>query len=220
MLLAGRVDLDAVLVNLALRRPVFHSEADLQQEFAWEARLLDPSLLIRLETRPAPRMRLDLLLTAADRSQQTAIELKYLTRRWAGEVDGEHFELKEQGAQDIGTYDVVKDIFRIERFVAGMPGSNGAVVCLSNDPSYWNAPTHGRETNAHAFRIHEGTVLDGTRAWGPLTGAGSSRGREEPLSLNGTYRMSWAEYSSRPEPRGRFRRLAIAVDPPVVDHRP
>ncbi len=211
MLLAGSVPLDAVLARLAALRPVFHSEADFQQAFAWEVRMHDPTVRVRLETRPAPAMRLDLLLTGHDGQQRSAIELKYLTRRWTGELAGERFELKDQGAQDVRAYDVVKDIARVEEFVASMPGSNGAVVCVGNDPSYWNAPTHGRATNAAAFRIHEGTVLRGTRAWGPLTGAGTSRGREESLALSGTYRLAWSDYSTLPGPRGVFRTLVVEV---------
>ncbi len=212
MLLANRVALDDVLARLAAVRPVFHSEADFQQAFAWEARLLDPSLRIRLETRPAPGVRLDLLLTDASGSEWSAVELKYLTRLWHGDVAGERFQLKNQGAQDIRAYDVVKDIVRVEGFVASRPGGNGAVVCLANDSSYWRAPTHGRETNAHAFRIHEGTVLEGSRAWGPLTGAGSSKGREEPLALRGRQEMRWRRYSLLPGPGGEFKTLVVPID--------
>jgi hypothetical protein len=42
MLSAGRVSTDDVLARLASLRPVFHSEADFQQAFAWEIRSLDP----------------------------------------------------------------------------------------------------------------------------------------------------------------------------------
>jgi hypothetical protein len=214
VLLVGRVPLDDVLARLAALRPVFHSEADLQQAFAWEARVLDPSLRVRLETRPEPDVRLDLLLTAED-GRQTAVELKYLVRLWHGEVAGERFELKNQGAQDIRAYDVVKDIVRVERFVAGRPGMNGAVLCLANDSSYWRAPRHGRETNAHAFRLHEGTALQGSRAWGPLTGPGSSKGRKEPLILRGRYGMQWMPYSNLPGAGGEFRSLVVPIDPLV-----
>ena len=126
-------------------------------------------------------------------------------------IPGEQFELRDQGAQDIRAYDVVKDVVRVEKFVAAMQGSNGAVVCVANDPSYWNAPTHGRPTNAEAFRLHEGTVLHGARTWGPLTGGGSSRGREETLALVGSYQMAWSDYSTLPGPRGVFRTLVIEV---------
>ncbi len=211
MLLAGSIPLDAVLARLALQRPIFHSEADFQQAFAWEVRSVQPSVRVRLETRPAPNIRLDLLVTSEDGAQRSAIELKYLTRLWLGEVAGERFELKDQGAQDIRAYDVVKDIVRVERFVAETAGANGAVVCLSNDAQYWNAPTHGRETNAGAFRIHDGTVLRGARAWGPRTGPGSSKGREEQLMLAGVHRLTWRAYSALSGPRGSFRSLIIPV---------
>jgi hypothetical protein len=132
-------------------RPVFHSEADFQHALAWAIHLYDPSVRIRLETRPEPGMRLDLLVSRPDSGEHWALELKYLTAAWAGEVDGEHFELLSQGAQDIRAYDVVKDIQRVERFAARQPGLGGAVLVLTNDPGYWLRPTHGRATNAQAF---------------------------------------------------------------------
>ncbi|MGI9155461.1 MAG: hypothetical protein ACR2FG_02305 [Marmoricola sp.] len=156
---------------------------------------------------------MDLLLTSEGGTVQTAIELKYLVRLWHGDVGGERFELKNQGAQDIRAYDVVKDIVRIEQFVGERPGGNGAVVCLTNESSYWRAPGHGRQTNAHAFRLHDGTVLVGERAWGPLTGAGSSRGREGPLVLRGQHPVAWRTYSSLPGPGGEFRSLVVEVNP-------
>lgn len=211
MLLAKSVSLGAVLARLSGLRPVFHSEADFHQAFAWEVRSQDPTVRVRLETRPAPGIRLDLLLTSANGLHRSAVELKYLTRLWAGEHAGERFELKDQGAQDIRAYDVVKDIVRVETFVGAMPGSNGAMVCIVNDPSYWNAAGHGRVTNAEAFRLHEGTVLHGMRAWGPRTGVGTTRGREEPLVLAGMYTTAWADYSVLPGPRGLFRALVVEV---------
>ncbi len=213
MLLAGSVPLADVMARLAAARPMFHSEADFQHAFAWQLRELAPDMRVRLETRPAPGVRLDLLVTSADGLAQTAVELKYLTRLWHGEVAGERFELKDQGAQDMRAYDVVKDIARVERFVAARSGGNGVVICLSNDPSHWNAPSHGRATNADQFRVHEGTRLEGARAWGPLTGAGSSKGREEPLGLVGSYDMRWQDYSALPGPRGTFRQLVVQTAP-------
>lgn len=210
MLLAGRLPLDGLLARLAQERPVFHSEADFQHAFAWHAQVLAPDLAVRLETRPAPGVHLDLLLTGPD-GRESAVELKYLTRAWTGQAGRERFELKNQGAHDIRAYDAVKDIARVEAFTATRPGSDGAVLCLSNDASYWNAPNHGRATNAGAFRLHEGLTLAGTRAWGPQTGPGTSRGREAPLHLRGTYRLHWQEFSALPGAAGAFRALVVEV---------
>lgn len=194
-MLAGSVDLDDVLARLATNRLVFHSEADFQHAFAWQIHLADPALRVRLETQPAPGLRLDLLVSTGDGRSNSAIELKYLTRTWVGEVAGERFALKNHGAQDIRCYDVVKDVQRVESLVAARPGWNGAVVCLTNDPSYWRVPGHGRATNADAFRLHEGSDLSGTRSWGPLTGAGTSKGRETAISLAFRHVVRWRDFS-------------------------
>lgn len=210
-MLAGSLSLESLLDRLAQVRPVFHSEADFQLAFAWEARWLKPSLQVRLETRPEPNIRLDVLLTGED-GIQTAIELKYLVRSWHGQCNGELYDLKNQGARDIRSYDVVKDIVRVERFVTPRPGANGALVCMTNDPGYWHPPANKYATNAEAFRIHEGAVLSGVREWGPLTGAGSSKGREAPLELAGEYHLTWHDYSHLPGHGGEFRTLVVPVE--------
>ena len=79
-------------------RPIFHSEADFQHGLAWAIHESDPSLRVRLETRPAPGMRLDLLISSVEPQRYLALELKYLTDAWAGDVDGERYRLVSQGA--------------------------------------------------------------------------------------------------------------------------
>jgi hypothetical protein len=75
------------LGTLHQSRPVFHSEADFQQALAWAIHMSDPSARVRLETRPAPGMRLDLLIWRPYLSRYLALELKYLTATaWSGEV--------------------------------------------------------------------------------------------------------------------------------------
>jgi hypothetical protein len=214
MLIAGSVDLDDVLTWLAGTRPVFHSEADFQLAFAWLVQQHDPQLRVRLETRPAPGVHLDLEFARPDLDRGTAIELKYLTRLWTGFVDGELFDLKNHGAQDIRAYDVVKDIVRVEKFVAGRPNWGGAVIALTNDPSYWQPGASLKITNAAAFRLGQDTVLSGVREWGPNTGAGTKRGRAESLALAGTYTLGWRDYSSLPGAgAGRQLRALIVTIP-------
>ena len=184
----------AVLASLARRRPVFHSEADLQFAFAWEAKSLNPGLEVQL-IHPEPGVRLDLELIEPKSQHGLAVELKYMsTPLWAGTHGGETFALKDHGASDLRAYDVVKDVERVERFVTDRPGWAGLVIAMTNASAYWRAPTPGRATNADAFRIFEGAVLAGERRWGPNPG-GTSRGRETPLTLHGTYELRWARSS-------------------------
>lgn len=204
-------DVGLWLGELRRSRRVFHSEADFQHALALAIAASDPGARVRLESRPLPGMRLDLLASGPGLSGYLAVELKYLTAAWTGEDGGEQFKLLSQGAQDIRAYDVVKDVQRVEQLVGMHPGWRGLVLVLANDPAYWSRPAHGRATNADAFRIYEGQALSGRRAWGPLTGAGTMKDRTSPVDLHGSYVCHWAEYSSLPGSRGTFRMLALDV---------
>lgn len=213
-MIAGSINFEVLVGNLAKVRPVFHSEADLQQALAWQAHLLDPRVEVRLETRPDPLVReqLDLLLSRLDLGRSTAIEIKYWKKRWSGTVNGEAFDLPNQGAHDIRRYDFVKDIARVERFVVTSPGWDGLVLLWTNDDLDWRAPTHFRATGADAFRVHEGATLTGERTWGPQAGPGTRRGREKPLSLVGSYKLGWRDFSKfSPAPGGQIRLLAVEI---------
>lgn len=205
-------DVGLWLGELRRSRRVFHSEADFQHALALAIAASDPGARVRLESRPLPGMRLDLLVSGPALGGYLAVELKYLTAAWTGEDGGERFKLLGQGAQDIRAYDVVKDVQRVEQLVGVHPRWRGMVLVLANDPAYWSRPAHGRATNADAFRIYEGQALSGRRAWGPLTGAGTMKDRASLIDLRGSYVCHWADYSSLPGPRGTFRLLALTVN--------
>jgi hypothetical protein len=107
-----------------------------------------------------------------------AVELKHLTAAWTGQVGGERFSLLNQGAQGIRAYDCVKDGERVEQFVASNSGATGLVLALTNDAAYWRSVSHGRATNADAFRLREGSTLTGVRQWGPNRTRDHARARE------------------------------------------
>jgi hypothetical protein len=213
MKIAGAVDLEETLRRLARLRPVFHSEADFQLALAWQFQQDDSAMGVRLETRPAAGVHLDLALSRPDLGRSTALELKYLTRAWSGEANGEHYALKNHGAQDIRGYDVVKDIARVERFISRREGANGAVVVLANDAAYWRPPKTIDPANAAAFRLGEGVVLSGRRSWGPNVG-GTIKGREKPIDLLGRYELHWTDYAVLPGEGSAvaMRQLVIPVE--------
>lgn len=210
------LDLPEVLRALAVRRPVFHSEADLQQELAWQVHLARRNVEVRLEvrvpqpSRPGHRERVDVLLRGP--AGPVALEVKYLTNAVTALHDGELFDLPRQGAQDVAGYDVVKDIYRVEHFIRTGFAAAGAVLVLSNDRSYWTDPGHGRVTGAAAFRLYDGTMLTGERSWGSQSGPGTRKGREPAIALMGNHHLRWHDFSELPDaPNGRFRFLFIAV---------
>lgn len=94
-----------------------------------------------------------------------AIELKYFTRKLDVEVGGEAFSLTDNSAQDIGRYDVLKDVQRLGKAVNEEFVDEGYTVFLTNDQNYWSASTQAQATLFEAFRLTEGRVLTGELAW-------------------------------------------------------
>jgi hypothetical protein len=203
------VKIDDLMQSLAVRRPIFHSEADFQHEFAWQARVASPDLRVRLE-RPFPGRASGAIDIIFERSgAEHAIELKYLTRLYEGDCGGENFKLKNQGAQDVRSYDVCKDISRIEAFCSA-PGRIGSVVVLTNEPYYWKARLKVG-TCAEAFDISGTGELAGELAWAEHTGAGTKKNREEPIMLTHRHSPEWKDYSEVSGKNGRFRYFTLSV---------
>lgn len=207
------MNLHHVLAELATKRPVFHNEADFQHALAWEIREQYPEAKIRLETKvhgADTKVYLDILVQNED--QRYAIELKYKTRTLTYMAGDEEIRINNQGAQDTGRYDVLKDIQRLEQMVAADVVDKGYLIFLTNDASYYSDPGIEKYTVDRDFRIHEGRLVSGTLAWAEQTGAGTMKGREEPIRLEGEYRLRWARYSQIGEsPSGEFRYLCLPV---------
>lgn len=204
------IDPSAVLESLEGRRRVFHSEADLQFEFAHEVKALYPEAHIRLEVPLSPREYADILVIGPENSA-VVIELKYLTRQWSGPVAGEQFMLKNHSALDLRRYDVMKDIRRVEQFTANRPGWSGYVVTLTNDAGYWTPPRAELVSNDSEFRIHDGVVINpGPRGWASKTA--STRKRESAIDIGGTYALRWADYTTLDASvAGAFRYLIVPI---------
>jgi len=178
-----------------MRRPMFHSEGDFQHALAWLLHCRLPSAEIRLEVPVKPlagASHVDLL--AVHEGVPHAIELKYKTRGLTCVVQGETFNLKGQAAQDIGRYDFLKDVSRLEKVLSTCPGWLGFAILLTNDSGYWKQPRSPTTVDA-AFRLHEGKPVSGVLAWSPRASAGTTQSREQPLALIGRYIASWSDYS-------------------------
>lgn len=208
------MDISAVMVDLARRRPLFHSERDLQHALAWSIQQRYPRAELRLEPRPRRGIHLDLLVHLAQR--RIAIEVKYLVAAFAGALSGERFDLPNQGAHDIARHDVLKDLVRLERLVADGYADDGLGLTLTNDPAYWRPGTRSTTIDA-AFRIHEGRTLNGALTWSPTAGAGTTHKRDEPLILGDSYTCAWKHFANVTADGGRvveLRYLALPVRQP------
>ena len=190
------IDFNLLLATLANKRPVFHSEADFQHALAWELQLLYPNVNIRLEYRPPWLDRRNYMdIWVIDEDTATAIELKYKTRSVDISIGGEQFALQNQAAQDLGRYDFVKDIERLERVVAARRQVAGYAIILTNDATYWSHPRKS-DTVDSDFRIQEGRTLSDLLDWGPGASEGTRRSRTDSIQLANSYQLDWRDYSN------------------------
>lgn len=198
------------MAQLVKERPVFHSEADFQFAFAQSVQKLDPGIECRLEvpiskTTSTATEYLDLLCKGP--AGETPIEFKYFTRRWSGDLGGEHFQLRNHAAADLLRLHFVHDVVRLERFGFKEPG---IAILLTNEPGLWTEST--RRTRDHDFRLHDGRDLGGRLLW---AGGAYSRNTRE---LWGSYQLVWHDYERLDDSRGgRFRYLALEVGPVNVN---
>lgn len=194
-------------------------QANFQHAFAWQLRLLRADAVIRLELRPDPALReaVDMRFTIG--GTRVAVEFKYLVRAFEVTVDGEYFRLRDQAAQPLSRYDVVKDIERLERFCASGWADVGYAVVLSNDPQVWSAGRPG--SIDEAFRMQDGATLTGSLGWASHAGPGTTRGRERTIVLRGRYPIVWQPYPALdPICAGQFRFVTVQVEPgPTDGHR-
>lgn len=216
-----KIDIPCLLVQLARRRPIFHSEADFQHELAWQIRRCHPCVDIRLEVpfdidgsndsgKGRTRGALDILIR--HRRRKMALELKYMCAPLSHEIDGESFELKNQGAHDIRCYDVWKDVMRMERFVKDHKNASAAVIALTNDSKYWNGPKKSDAYYAQ-FSLKDKRNVSGTLNWDGRASDGTKKGREESINLENNYEIRWKYYSDigNGKKRGKFRYLYLRV---------
>lgn len=205
-------DLAATLAALSRERPVFHSEADFQHAFAWHVHTEHPDARVRLEYRPLLHEPLNLDLWIGLPDGPIAVELKYLKRRLEIDVDGEHYSLANQAAQNYRRYAFAADIVRLERITTQRPGVTGYAVLLTNDSTHWTAPRRGDTADA-AFRIYEGATLTGTLQWASGTATSTKAALAEVLTLRGSHSITWHEYSSLPGGDGftRFRYTSVGI---------
>ncbi len=196
--------------GLSSLRPIFNMEADFQFALGWEIQKKFPDWSVRFEHKPTnlnDRIFVDLWIKG---DQTYAIELKYKTRKLDVNVKGESFNLLDQSAQDIGRYDFLKDVERLENIVSAHDNVKGYAIILTNDSSYWKSPTF--ETIDAKFRIHDGRVVNGELTWDAKATAGTTLTRTKPIKITGTYKLSWKDYSQVSSTSyGKFRYLLLEI---------
>ena len=211
-------DLDIILMELAVQRPVFQNEMDFQFSFAWQIKMKFPNWNIRFEKNLTDskdeKRRIDLWIEGEN---MYAIELKYPTNELFHEVNNEIFKLRNQSAVDYSRYAFLKDIQRMEEVVGNNTDVKGYAILITNDMSIELPPTKD-DVADFQFRIHEGRVINNeVLDWIRKEGGQSFGDMENPIKLRGTYKFNWKDYSelknknNLPVTNGKFRYLFVEI---------
>jgi hypothetical protein len=162
----NKATLTNYLLELSQSRPIFHSEADFQHELACLLNRHEHS--VRLE-KPFTisgnhipngylRTELDIEIDGT-----CALELKYKTHALKCLVQNEAFELKNQGAQNLGRFDLLDDARKVH-WLKTAPSNKiakGFTIFLTNDDKYWRDNAQG--TMSEEFSLeHERTLRPGS----------------------------------------------------------
>lgn len=207
------MDLYRIMENLSTIRPIFHSEADFQHALAWQIHHDSQDCSMRLEFKPSNvNNRLYIDIWATQQTSNLAIELKYKTRGLTTKCQGEDFNLLDQSAQDIGRYDFIKDVSRLEQVVLAT-GATAYAIFLTNDSAYWKLPINENTVDA-CFRIHQGKNLSGICSWDKRASKGTTNQREQEIKIYGKYLCNWQDYSIVDgSSYNKFRYLLLRIQP-------
>ena len=203
----------AAIEALKIKQKIFHSEADFQFSLAWELQKILPDAKVRLEYCPPFAQEMHIDIYVIDNEGTHPIELKYKSKPIETVINNEYFKLKNHGAQDIGRYDYLYDISRVERMKTLDKDFNGGyAIILTNEPAYWKSPLTNKTVDS-AFRIHEGRVIRGSLSWSENVGTGTSKGRTNSIDIDGEYLLHWDQYSQiETAPNGVFKICIVSID--------
>lgn len=141
----------------------------------------------------------DLVVVDNDLKEYVSIELKYKTKQ----RDSDDRLLKNQGAQDLGVYDYLKDLSRIEKLKENSlkqfefyekykdyKFDKGYAIILTNDKTYYEG---GKEEKyAMYFSIKHNAKKAGEMDWNRNLGkCVKGTDRDYPIFLSGNYDCIW-----------------------------
>ncbi len=202
-------DIDTTLQSLSQIRPIFHNEADFQFAFAWEIQKQYSDYNIRLEYK-VPTFGNRYTDIWINGKNPIAIELKYKPVSMNLQHNKETFELKNQGAEDLGRYDFLKDVQRLEEIIMKYPETSAYAIMITNDSLYWRNPSK-LDSIDKDFKIHQGRNIHGTLSWSPKVGKGTTENKD-PIQIHGKYCMNWQSYSDIDQEYEKFRMLCLQIN--------
>ena len=207
------------LISNLLRNKLYRSEAQLQFDIAWQIKedllnltdwqvLLEPLSATINGGKNVKRLYTDIIVYNEKTKEFIPIELKYKTK----EIKGTNL-LKNHGAQDLGSYDFLWDVKRIEMLktqTSVTPSGNccnreceleffikGFAIMITNDKSY--SRQHNNSCAKDFYFIQEKTFYAGTAVdWDRTNPSAFYKGtlRDAAITFSGGYRCDWTTATS------------------------
>lgn len=194
-----RSELCATIDRLAVKRPVFHSEADFQHEMALQLASIGYEVRLEMRVNVADDY-IYIDLTANREGQRVAIELKYI--KITGPLNpvigvdryGELFEIFSNWGPNLSRYDTWSDYSRISCLV-NQPNpiiSKGYAILLTNVADAWNEPGNIMARN---FPLHDGTEVHNSMDW-----VWNNHTEDQKSASVGSTRVAGIRLCSTPKP--------------------
>lgn len=207
-------NVEQILKDFGKNSRLFLSEAQFQFELALEIKNRFNNLIVHLEY-PSEKIKAngryiyyDLVVEDKTTKEFYIIELKYKTKKANIVYKGTLMILKNQSAQDLGRFDYLQDVSRVEDWLNNNPTKHfagGCAILLTNDSAYWTKS--GKNCIYKNFSLKDcATILAGGKNW-EKNPKSSSVGinRINGLSLRNNYDIQWQKYS------GDFQYLLLEI---------
>lgn len=199
-------ELENSLNKLLKSGNTYSCEAQFQFDLAWELRYLlnekernDVHIFLEYPSakKDSKGKRLYYDIVIEKNNSACVIELKYKTKKLNVEFNGHTVELTNQAAQDLGRYDYLKDVSRIENFnsLNDETLKCGYTIFLTNDNAYWDKG--GENCIYKDFALNDGRVIPANKKlqWAEGTKKTTvGENRLDAITLKGTYQVKWQPY--------------------------
>lgn len=209
------LNLNEIIKEMSSKHKVFQSEAQFQFDLAWEIKLKYPKYDICLEMvtyfskndQKMKRFYTDIVVIDAD-GNYCAIELKYKTRNACfEELD---VQLLNHGATELGRFDFLYDIFRIEnikykdekKYVYNSKLKHfvkGFAILLTNESRYWNTTKVGNSALYKDFCLSNNDYITKGKplSWNKIKEKScvDKTFRDIQLVFRQDYKFNWQDYT-------------------------
>lgn len=238
-----------IINSFAAGKKIFSREVQLQFDLAWEIRKDYPKYDVVLEYLwEKEKWYIDIVVFSDQERKCVPIELKYKTTDREIEYkvnENETYMTYNQGAPDVGSYDYIKDIYRLENLGKSLKYKGkeyeverGYAIILTNDWHYYeDLPSKGEREKYNYFYWEKFSLaqekISGDINWinpinGELDSSGehTSKDRRNGIQLTNEYHIKckWkaydiGDYSYKPKMKKKpdFKYLITEVNPVYSD---